>query len=115
MYTPQNTNCKFIFLARHWTFQHKAQAELQKYFPFWELGKWGKNCLRDESIVYNNLYRIYNRSAALSVENSEIDTPISKRLSVVNKVKLSQMETQNTCWSTAVVLNGVHLDPKGGI
>ena len=40
----------------------------KKYFLFWELGKQGSNCLRDESIVYNSLYTIYNRSAALSVE-----------------------------------------------
>ena len=38
------------------------------YFPFWERGKRGKNCLRDESIVYNSLYTIYNSSTALFVE-----------------------------------------------
>ena len=37
----------------------------KKYFPLWEMGK---NCLRDESIVYNSLYTIYNRYAALSAE-----------------------------------------------
>ena len=42
--------------------------ELQNIFSF--LGTWemGKICLRDEIIVYNSLYTIYNRSAALSVE-----------------------------------------------
>ena len=44
------------------------ETELQKYFPFWEPGKRGEICLRDESIVYNSLYTIYNRPAALIVE-----------------------------------------------
>ena len=40
----------------------------KNYFPFWEPGKRGRYCLRDESIVYNSLYTICNRSAALSFE-----------------------------------------------
>ena len=44
------------------------QPSCTEYFPFWKHGKRGENCLQDESIVYNSLYTIYNRSAALSVE-----------------------------------------------
>ena len=37
----------------------------KKYFSFWETGKF---FCGDESIVYNRIYTICNRSAALSVE-----------------------------------------------
>ena len=40
----------------------------KNYFPLYKPVKRGEHFLRDESIVYNSLYTIYNRSAALSVE-----------------------------------------------
>ena len=55
-----------------------------------------KKMQKQEQQAVSNLYkqgRICN--------NSEIDTLISKRLSVENKAKLSQLETQNT--SSAVL------------
>ena len=47
--------CMFLLFCKTVRLKSLISAELQKYFPLiWEPGKRENNCLRDESIVYNN-------------------------------------------------------------
>ena len=60
------TNCNRLDPATEWCM--RLAQSCNEYFSFWKPWKRGKNCLQDESVVYNSLYTIYNRSAVLSVE-----------------------------------------------
>ena len=64
-------------------------------------GKRGKNCLRDESIVYNSLYTIYNMSAASSFA---FHMPNSLLLFVVDNEQLARSGVN--CLENLVVSTG---------